>query len=534
MNHWLASGAARVDQALSASVWLRILAGLLIALVPAFSVYQIAWLSDDGFISLRYASNILAGHGPVFNVGDQVQGYTHPLWLPILTFGLYIAGDPFYAVAALGVLLTFAALTSAGYAIMALSANKVHGVLVALLLAALLVSSETWRAFQTSGLENGLINLWVVLLVWLVYARPNGAHLLLAGLISLMWLTRPDLAPLLIPLAVVCLYQAWLAKQLPLALAGFLPALAWLAFAQLYYGDFLPNTANAKVGVFETWWDGARQGIRYVQDWIQHEPLPALTSAVALTGLAVYCRSPRKMALWLGLCLSLLYVVMVGGDFMRGRFLLTFFVAVTTFGAFELATRLPKRLYAPHHYGMAMIASATVVLLFFLARPPIEAENSGHGINSQRAFYSGLSLQSYREHGEPRYRFYNMAWIDELRRYADHCGSLTIHTATVGLISYYAGDKVTIIDTLGLNDAFIANLPRENLIGRPRIGHPFKYIPISYLAQRGDISIFEGWDQAIRDLDCDFKRWTEHYVDSDQLYHPLQRIPLPESAPALP
>jgi hypothetical protein len=38
------------------------------------------FLCDDAFISFRYARNLLAGHGLVFNRGEFVEGYTNFLW----------------------------------------------------------------------------------------------------------------------------------------------------------------------------------------------------------------------------------------------------------------------------------------------------------------------------------------------------------------------------------------------------------------------------------------------------------------------
>ena len=39
------------------------------------------WLTDDAFISFRYARNLLEGHGLVFNPGERVEGYTNFLWV---------------------------------------------------------------------------------------------------------------------------------------------------------------------------------------------------------------------------------------------------------------------------------------------------------------------------------------------------------------------------------------------------------------------------------------------------------------------
>ena len=33
-----------------------------------------AWLCDDAFISFRYADNLVAGDGLVFNAGERVEG----------------------------------------------------------------------------------------------------------------------------------------------------------------------------------------------------------------------------------------------------------------------------------------------------------------------------------------------------------------------------------------------------------------------------------------------------------------------------
>src|SRR5215203_1855927 len=38
------------------------------------------WLVDDAMISMRYARNLAEGSGPVWNVGERVEGYTNLLW----------------------------------------------------------------------------------------------------------------------------------------------------------------------------------------------------------------------------------------------------------------------------------------------------------------------------------------------------------------------------------------------------------------------------------------------------------------------
>jgi arabinofuranosyltransferase len=41
-------------------------------------------MADDAFIDVRVVNNVLAGHGPVYNVGERVEAYTNPLWVLLL------------------------------------------------------------------------------------------------------------------------------------------------------------------------------------------------------------------------------------------------------------------------------------------------------------------------------------------------------------------------------------------------------------------------------------------------------------------
>jgi hypothetical protein len=70
----------------------------------------------------------------------------------------------------------------------------------------------------------------------------------------------------------------------------------------------------------------------------------------------------------------------------------------------------------------------------------------------------------------------------------------------VGMLGYYAGSNVIVIDTLGLSDAFIARtekLPPE----KQRIGHPEHNIPPEYLDERLKGIVTPMWeDQDMQEL----------------------------------
>src|SRR5438034_7059979 len=65
---------------------LLLAAGLLATLALLLAHAAVYWfLTDDAFISFRYARNLRQGHGLVFDPGlDRVEGYTNFLWVVLL------------------------------------------------------------------------------------------------------------------------------------------------------------------------------------------------------------------------------------------------------------------------------------------------------------------------------------------------------------------------------------------------------------------------------------------------------------------
>ena len=61
---------------------------ILIALMNlGLQYYYINCVLDDPFISFRYADNLAAGNGLVFNIAERVEGFSNPLWT--LGFSLF-------------------------------------------------------------------------------------------------------------------------------------------------------------------------------------------------------------------------------------------------------------------------------------------------------------------------------------------------------------------------------------------------------------------------------------------------------------
>ena len=220
----------------------HITAALLLGVLVAIPCALQAWVTDDAFITLRVVDNVLSGHGPVWNVGQRVQVYTHPAWFLLLTAVIAATREFFVTPMVLGVTLTF------GF-VVGLTWRAPLG--RALFVCALLAASPSFVDFATSGLENPLTHVWL-LLAALEASRREVRLPRLALYGGLLQLTRPDGALLMAPLVLLHAVRSarqdglWLTAR-GLLLAS-LPLLAWYAFALVYYGTPLANTALAKLG----------------------------------------------------------------------------------------------------------------------------------------------------------------------------------------------------------------------------------------------------------------------------------------------
>lgn len=59
----------------------------------AWLVVQTAWVGDDACIAFRSLENLLRGYGPVFNVGERVQTFAHPLWFLLQALANAVMGS---------------------------------------------------------------------------------------------------------------------------------------------------------------------------------------------------------------------------------------------------------------------------------------------------------------------------------------------------------------------------------------------------------------------------------------------------------
>ncbi|MBX3464942.1 MAG: hypothetical protein KF830_17375 [Planctomycetes bacterium] len=310
----------------------------------AFGIAADAWpyMADDAFISLRYADRLLQGEGLTWTDGERVEGYSNLLWV-LLVAGLGAPlGDLVLAARALGIGCTLATL-----ALLAGGRTVPTGLPAALVVVALgaLHSTSLWAI---GGLEGPLAMLLVAAAMSALAAALAGsttaaARRWLVGCgvaLGLLAWTRPD-APLFA--AVAGAVAVWhlppgaRCRGLALLLAPVaLAVLVQTGFRLAYYGEWLPNTAQAKASASRA---SVLAGWHYL--WSAGLSLRALLVPAALGVAFAAGRRPRSPALHFALLATLVwgaYLVPIGGDhFPRNRMLLPLFAPLVVLAAHGLA-----------------------------------------------------------------------------------------------------------------------------------------------------------------------------------------------------
>lgn len=451
----------------------RLLLWILIAVFFTLLV-RTAWLCDDAYITFRVADNFLNGYGLRWNVVERVQVYTHPLWLFVVTTAYAITGDVYYTSLIVSMALSLAAVVLLAFR---LARSTAHAALVL----AVVCLTKTFVDFSTSGLENPLTHLLLVLFA-LRYFRgvgDPGALRTLSILAGLAALTRLDTLALLgPPLAAAAWPHRGRAAARALAI-GFLPLVLWTAFSIFYYGFAFPNTVYAKLNTGIPRAELAQQGLHYLFNSLSLDPL---TLVVILLGIGVTFRlgPPGAAALAAGVLLSVAYVVRVGGDFMSGRFL-----AAPLLASLILLARAPIVL-GPRPFALALASVAAVGLYapyppltttaaFYASRGERHGLLDARGITDERAIYyrgTGLMTASREEPmpGHYKARSGRRARVD---------GTTVVVEGAMGMYGFFAGPGVHVMEGNALGDAFLARLPAG-----PgwRIGHFDRRMPPGYEA----------------------------------------------------
>jgi hypothetical protein len=247
----------------------------------AHGLYFEGYVVDDAGISFSYARNLARGAGLVLSPGaEPVEGYSNFLWTVILAASYpVVGGDLVLAAKALGL--------GCGIACIVLTQRLTHAIVpeapeaAGIAAGALVAANSSYAAWSISGLENALFALLLLggCLATIRAGDRPAAWGAAGALMAAVALTRPE--GILYGLAI----GSWAVVEavrrrrpsvvLAYGLAAGLPLLGFEAWRLWYFGDWLPNTYQAKV----------------------HEPLTAFLAITESPGWTYLERAARRYRL---------------------------------------------------------------------------------------------------------------------------------------------------------------------------------------------------------------------------------------------
>lgn len=373
------------------------------------------WGYDDPFITYRYASNLLAGNGFVYNVGQRTLSTTAPFYAVMLAgLGLIWPDLPSLsnAVSAVSLVLSAALLFAWSHAY----GERAVGAIAALLL----VLSPLM--LMTFGAETCT---YIMFVLAGFYAYDRSRFFAAAGLLAVATMVRPDAIVAIVALGIYHVVRRRSMPWRPVLLYTGLVGI-WYAGLWFYFGSPIPVTLLAKQQqgqmAISTRFD--RGLLALVRDY-GREPLYWLHGVLALVGLGWVATKARywlPLLLWAALYLLAYSLLGVSRYFWYYTPLMPAFVVLVAAGAVALL-RLLGRWRAPHWVAIA----ATVVLVLLLLVPVVKGAVWVVSTSDAR-------LDVYTEIGQ---------WLEAYTPPQASVGALE-----VGIIGYYA--RRPIVDFAGL------------------------------------------------------------------------------------
>ena len=429
-------------------------------LVPHARLFD--FVTDDAYISFRYARNLALSGQLVFNLGERVEGYTNFLWTVILALGIKLGWGPVSLSRFLGVAFgigTLAVVVRMSLRLAGERRSRWH--LVAPLTLATMGAYACWCS---GGLETQLFTFLTTLGFDLLLAEVSlGRGYASAAVFAFAAMTRPEgamffgLAALFRLLTNLRRERRLLPRKFELAWVGLFLALfaPYFAWRWHYYGWPFPNTFYVKSsGASGTWKLGVYYLRRFSEDYGVHFLLLLAVFGRAARG-DDRRRDLRRLAALVWLAFAV-YVVKVGGDFMG---LYRFILPIVPLGAVVLAESIRRiyTLFRPYFgawvCGLALAAVGAGFLIgsAHTTRVALTFVGADNGIDMP------VYLKTYAEERIPVGQ-----WLGAHKAPDD---LMTVGGA--GVIPYYS--EIPAYDVFGLVDATIAHDPRMTVSNRP--GH---------------------------------------------------------------
>ena len=457
--------------------WLLVVVATIIGIIHASSL---RFVTDDAFISFRYAKNLVKGLGLVYNMGERVEGFTNFLWTIIIALGMKFHLDPVPFSTTLGIFFFVAALVLYCLLSWKFRAFGKERLLFLPLTTIALSLHHDMSVYATGGLETSMFTFLVSAGFAAILLAKSERALVSAGMMFVLaMMTRPDG---IVFLAASFVFVAITQKK-PLRSCIFLLAPSVVIFLPYwfwrysYYGYFFPNSFYAKSIDLPYYSQGFQYALLYFKTYY-------IFLLIIVLGIILLWRSKAKCVdvkslssflnryresngsahpLLLGLLLAsayTLFIIRIGGDFMFSRF----FIPITPILFFVMELLINAVTSQLPYLLLSLIICLTTFFRFDQFR---ESALVGY-IADESQYYTEGHLQQSQVDGEL------------LRKYfAGLPVKIGFWAGQVQLV-YYADPAVAIETTTGLTDATIAH---QEITTRGRPGHE-KNALVSYLVER--------------------------------------------------
>ncbi|PJZ76283.1 hypothetical protein CH365_15115 [Leptospira neocaledonica] len=437
-----------------------------------------SWVTEDAYISFRTVDNFLNGQGLRWNTYERVQVYTHPLWLFGLIFFSFWTIPVYYS----SLILSWICVGATAYLLIFRFGKRKENLFQASWILLILLISRAFVDFSSSGLENPLSYLLIVLFLGKAFdleKRCDFADLLLFFFyLSLSYLNRQDTVLFGIPF-LLYLYKPLKERKLwsrfiGAAVLGLLPILLWSTFSLVYYGYLFPNTAYAKLNTGLTVSHLWPYGLDYLENSFRWDVFTSITIVLAILLLPYFVWKKKflEAALSAGIGLYILYICSIGGDFMAGRFFaLPFLASVFLFS--ELSPSWLPRVSVLLFVALFLLNQNSNL---YITKDYTRLRNDGEIQDEKGAYFRStnflrsVQFQEFPTHG----------WAVAGRKFkkAPKDAEIACATINVGFYGYFAGQNRKIVDANALTDPLLSKLKS---ISNWRVGHFTRNIPPGYL-----------------------------------------------------
>ncbi len=441
---------------------------LLISLLFVIHALFLSCVSEDAYISFRYAENLIQGHGLVWNIGESpVEGYTNFLWIILSALALGLGLPVAVFTLALGI--------ASGIAIIFLTYLYARHILnladYSLIPCLFLAVSGPFAAWAASGMETNFFTLWVLVACYFFtrcWQETHSRYLNLTAIALLMaTLTRPEGFLVFVALGILHLRllhksQKNIGKSSLVSLFIYLvPFLIYFAWRFFYFGYPLPNTFYAKTGggIYQYLRGGIYLGY-FTAYFIFPFLFPVLLwwwekrNSVNSTASTSNDIKPNIGVLsCLTLCIVYtMYIIFVGGDYMA---MFRFFVPILPliylcFGSvFRTLYYSPSMTTKRRAVIHVLLITAITATLFqstpaerIILHPPLFQHGQYQGVLTERWHSARLSL------------------IGKFFHEYKHDSNESLATDAIGAIGYFSGMKI--YDIYGIVDPEIAHLSQAD------------------------------------------------------------------------